>query len=173
MHIQYIQSCLQKWFSFPENKLFCQVSTVAKNNPHIRTMDLYDITEDGRLIFLTDTSTQKWKDLQQCQNIAVCMLHLEYGQIIVEGIAALKTSVNDSYSVSLYWHNFLDQYWRDFYVSRTVKTSNNIPESFGLIEITPSIWEILEINPYDFLKSSRKQFKLMNGKWSTHDLLPV
>ena len=79
-HIQYIKSRLQTWFAFPQSKLYCQVSTVSNKNPHIRTMDLYDITEDGQLIFLTDTNTKKWLDLQECQNIAVCILHLDHGK---------------------------------------------------------------------------------------------
>ncbi|KTD22995.1 Uncharacterised protein [Legionella lansingensis] len=95
MSMQYIKKCLQAWFSFPENKLFCQVTTVSCRGTHIRTMDLYDLTADGHLIFLTDTSTRKWLDLQELKKIAVCMLHLEHGQIIVEGEAILKTSASD------------------------------------------------------------------------------
>ena len=176
MHIQYVKSRLQKWFSFPQNKLYCQVSTTSHQGPHIRTMDLYDITEEGQLIFLTDTSTRKWMDLQEFPNMAVCLLNLDHVQIIVEGSAMLKTSMSDPHTVSIYWNNFLDQYWKDYYLSRPLNLKpnlNEIPSSFGLIVMTPNLWEILEINKEDFLKSSRKQFRLRDGVWVSHDLAPA
>ena len=59
MVAQNIKHLLHSWFDFPENKLFCQVSTVNDGRPHIRTMDLYDFTDDGSLIFLTKTDSRK------------------------------------------------------------------------------------------------------------------
>ena len=93
-------------------------------------------------------------------------------KIIVEGTAILKTSKSDFHTASIYWNNFLDQYWRDFYLSRAPDSTEKIPTSFGLIVITPA-WELLEINKEDFLKSSRKQFQLMDGAWTTDALLPI
>lgn len=173
MDIQYIRNRLKAWFSFPQNKLFCQVSTTTNKISHIRTMDLYEVTDNGELIFLTDTNTRKWLDLEVCPNIAVCILHLDYGQIIAEGEAVLKTAKTDYTTVNLYWQNFLDQYWRDFYLSRVTDSSEKIPASFGVIAVTPCRWEVLEFNKDDFLQSSRKQFELKQGTWLMQDLLPV
>lgn len=46
-----ILDCLSQWYAFPECKLDCQVSTFSNRSPHIRTMQLYNITESGELIF--------------------------------------------------------------------------------------------------------------------------
>jgi len=173
MDIQYIKNLLQSWFSFPKNKIYCQVSTVANRKPHIRTMDLYDVTDDGHLILLTDTSTRKWLDLQKCNNIAICIVHIEHGQIIVEGEATLKTSINDFSITSLYWHDALDQYWRDIYLSRSSNAEEKIPSSFGIIVVKPNFWEMLEINKQDYLRSLRKRFQLIDGTWTVQDMLAV
>lgn len=171
--IKYIKNLLQSWFNFPNNKVYCQISTIASENPHIRTMGLYDITKDGHLIFFTETNTRKWEDLQKISNIAACILHADYGQIIIEGSAILKTCINDNDFANFYWHNFLDQYWRDFYLSHSSdqnSLSEEAPRSFGIIMIIPKTLEILEINKEDYLKSSRKQFQLIDGTWKIFDL---
>ena len=173
MLVQHIKHLLHSWFSFPENKIFCQVSTVNNNHPRIRTMDLYDFTDDGALIFLTNTHSNKWRELEQVSNIAVCLLSLESGQIIIEGSASLHTSANNRPLATYYWDNYLDQYWRDFYLSCALKSSspqNEIPPSFGIIKIYPHTWEILEINTEDFLKGSRKKFQLQENAWVMTEL---
>lgn len=86
---------LQSWFDFPKNKLFCQVSTVSNGQPHIRTMDLYDFTDDGSLVFLTSTYSKKWSDLEKQPYVTVCLLNLDVCQITVEGSALLLTSENN------------------------------------------------------------------------------
>jgi general stress protein 26 len=167
MLAQHIKALLQSWFSFPEKKIFCQVSTINNGSPHIRTMDLYDFTDDGTLIFLTNTNSNKWYHLKQVPNIAVCLLHLECGQIIVEGLASLHTSVNNQPLATRYW-NYLDEYWQGFYLSYASgdpSSQKEIPLSFGVIEICPHSWEILEINTEDFLKGSRKKFQLQENTW--------
>ena len=131
-------------------------------------MDLYDFTDDGSLIFLTNTNSTKWNDLTQGSNIAVCLLNLERGQIIVDGSALLQTSINNPFLAARYWENYLDEYWRNFYLSLAPQLSAaqpKIPPSFGIIEIHPHSWEILEINLEDFLKGSRKKFQLQENKW--------
>lgn len=175
MLVQDIKKLLQSWFFFPENKIFCQVSTVKNNHPHIRTMDLYDFTNDGTLIFLTNTNSNKWHHLGQLPNIAVCLLNLEYGQIIVEGSALLQTRANNQLLATHYWENYLDEYWRNFYLSCATEplplsSQKEIPLSFGIIEIHPHSWEVLEIDPEDFLKGSRKKFQLQENAWVKTEL---
>lgn len=179
MDIEYIKNLLQSWFSFqswsihPQNIIFCQVSTISNDTPHLRTMGLYDITDDGCLVFVTETSTRKWHDLQGCKNIAIAILHAEHGQIIVEGEAMLTTSKNSYKTASFYWYEYLEQYWRDFYLSRSPNATDEIPSSFGVIVVKPYLWEILEINKHDYLLSSRKQFRLIDQNWTEHNVDPV
>jgi general stress protein 26 len=90
-----VKTCLASWFSYPKDELFCQVSTTSQNNPHIRTMLLHDITQEGKFIFLSRTDTQKWQDLSKNPSIAIHALNLEGVQIIVQGTATLKTLHND------------------------------------------------------------------------------
>lgn len=56
-------------------------------------------------------------------NASICILHLDYGQIIVEGQATLKTWLTDPETTVFYWNHYLDQYWRDFYLSRATFTA--------------------------------------------------
>jgi len=131
-------------------------------------MDLYDFTDEGALIFLTNTNSNKWYHLKQISSIAVCLLNLERGQIIVEGSAFLHTSGNNQPLATKYWNNYLDEYWRDFYLScasGAPSSQEKIPLSFGIIEIRPHSWEILEINTEDFLSGSRKKYQLQENAW--------
>lgn len=173
MIVQNIKQLLHSWFDFPKVKLFCQVSTVSNGQPHIRTMDLYDFTDDGSLIFLTRTNSRKWNDLEKQPYIAVCLLNLEAGQITVQGSALLQTSANNLAMTTLYWENYLPKYWQDFYLShssQSIHTLKEIPSSFGIVKIIPHAWEILEINTEDFLKGSRKRFALKDNTWEMIEL---
>ncbi|MGQ3888563.1 pyridoxamine 5'-phosphate oxidase family protein [Legionella sp. CNM-1927-20] len=172
MLVQNIRYLLQSWFDFPNSKLFCQVATVDNGYPHVRTMDLYDFTDKGSLIFLTKTGSRKWNDLEKNSNVAVCLLNLEVGQIIVEGSVLLQTSANNLAMATLYWRNYLPKYWQNFYLSHSSQDnlSKEIPSSFGIIKIIPHAWEILEINTEDFLKGSRKRFTLKENTWIMTEL---
>lgn len=175
MLTQHIRNLLQGWFDFPASKLFCQVCTVSGGHPHIRTMDLYDFTNTGSLIFITSTYSRKWHDLEKQSNIAVCLLSLATGQITVEGSAILQTAANNLPLATFYWENYLPKYWQDFYLSHSspnINSSKEIPPSFGIIQIIPYRWEVLEINAEDFLKGSRKIFTLDKEVWEMTELLP-
>jgi len=134
---------------------------VGNEHPHIRTMDLYDLTNNGSLVFLTKTNSRKWNGLENQKNISVCMINLKMGQVIAEGSALLQTTENNPSMTMHYWENYLPQYWRDFYLSHITKNthrSSELPSLFGVIQIIPHTWEILEINTEDFLKGSRKNY---------------
>lgn len=175
MFIQHIKNHLQAWFDFPENKIFCQVSTTNNGCPRVRTMDLYDVTSEGALILITHTRSRKWDDLQKSSRIAICMLNPDCGQIVVEGHAILKSITNDLALTTLYWNSYLNDYWRNFYLAQepnTRKNTGKIPSSFGIIVVVPDVWEILEINQDDFLKGSRKRLQLQDTLW-VKDELPL
>lgn len=166
-----INNYLKRWFTFPKHEVFAQVTTVVNQQPHIRTMHLYDVTSKGSLIFLTSTDSPKWKHLNYCPNVGACILNLEFGQIIIEGQAVLDTSLTNLPLVTLYWQNYLDEYWRNFYLSNNCgETIYGIPSSFGIVQIIPNSWQILEMNKDDFLKGSRIKYELRNGSWIKNKL---
>ncbi|HHT0592928.1 TPA: pyridoxamine 5'-phosphate oxidase family protein [Legionella anisa] len=166
-----VQLYLRHWFSFPKDKVYAQITTVMHQKPHIRTMDLYHFTPDGSLIFLTDTHSPKWTHLNHCSNVGICLANLEHGQIIVEGRAILHTGQSNLPLASLYWQNYLDEYWRNYYVTNS-NTCDGISLSFGVIQIIPTLWQILEINKNDFLKGSRTEYKFKNSTWIKNQLPP-
>jgi general stress protein 26 len=137
MIVQNIKHLLHSWFDFPQNKLFCQVSTVDDGHPHIRTMDLHDFTNDGSLIFLTKTDSRKWNDLTKHPYIAACMLNLDVGQITVEGSVLLHTAENNLATTAHYWENYLPKYWQDFYLSHSSQDMHSlkIPPHLELLKL--------------------------------------
>lgn len=164
-----VKDYLCHWFSFPKGKVFAQVTTVMNQKPHVRTMDFYHLTPKGSLIFLTDTRSPKWIHLNHCTNVGVCFANPECGQIIVEGTAILDTSQSNLPLASLYWQNYLDEYWRNYYLSNS-DSADGISLSFGIIRIIPTLWQILEINKNDFLKGSRTNYEFQNGSWFKNQL---
>lgn len=169
--IPLIKQFLHHWFSFPKNKLFAQVTTINDHQPCIRTMDCYEITSKGSLIFLTDTNSPKWHHLTHNPNTAICLLHREYGQIIIEGTARLDTHLSNLTLATLYWENYLDDYWRHFYLSNSGNVSaNGVASSFGIIQVVPKSWEILTFDTDDFLKSYRIKYQLQEGRWNKNNL---
>ncbi|WP_454782841.1 pyridoxamine 5'-phosphate oxidase family protein [Legionella sp. WA2022007384] len=167
--IHTVEHYLRQWFSFPRNRVFAQVTTVMNQKPYVRTMDLYHFTPKGSFIFLTDTRSPKWSHLNHCSNVSICLVNPEFGQIIVEGSVRLDTSQSNLPVASLYWQNYLDEYWRNYYLSNS-ETSDGIPLSFGIMEVIPHVWQILKINKNDFLKGSRMNYELQNGSWFKNQL---
>lgn len=174
MPIELIKHYLQNWFDFPNKKLFCQVATFGNNSPHVRTMDLYHITDEGNVILLTETSTRKWHDLKENPTAAICIVNQDFGQILANGQITLNDFTTDSITTKYYWDSCLDDYWRNFYLKRDSNNiAHTIPSSFGVIILQPRFWEILVTNQNDFLKSSRKQYHKNGETWSQSEVDPV
>ena len=167
--ISTIKQNLKQWFDFPANKTYCQVSTLADNKPRIRTMRLYQVTDEGNLILLTDTRTKKWKELSASPRLAICLLNSDRGQILVEGNASLNTYSTDKEMTAYCWTQFLDQYWRDYYLSLE-NSDAEIPSCFGVIIVQPDSWEILELNKQDFLQGKRVQYQIKAGNWEIQEV---
>ncbi|MBA2710208.1 MAG: pyridoxamine 5'-phosphate oxidase family protein [Tatlockia sp.] len=165
--ISMIKANLNEWFQFPREKLFCQVATLMSGKPKLRTMVLYDFTPQGSLVFITDTNSQKWAQLVECKEISVCLLNHDIAQILVEGSALLHTYQSNPPMATLYWQEYLDQYWRDFYKeSEAPKTLDPIPSSFGIVEIIPKEWEVLHINTEDYLSGSKTFYENKGNYWA-------
>ncbi|MBA2653390.1 MAG: pyridoxamine 5'-phosphate oxidase family protein [Tatlockia sp.] len=169
--ISFIKNNLSNWFNFPKDKLFCQVASLKDRTPQIRTMALYDFTQQGSLVFITDTSSPKWEQLSACDEVSVCMLNPVLGQILAEGRAQLHTSQTNLPMVTLYWENYLDQYWRNFYQkNESSKVLNSIPTAFGIVKIEPKSLELLTINSEDFLRGSREKYEKQGSLWIKNQL---
>jgi general stress protein 26 len=138
----FVKTCLASWFSYPGEELFCQVSTVGQNIPHIRTMLLYDITPAGHFVFLSWIDTKKWQDLTKNPLVALHALSLEKGQIIIQGTATLKTVHDDLEFCQAYWHKMAPEtqeiYRQD---GPNLVDHSRIPESFGGIIVTPNFFD--------------------------------
>lgn len=162
---EFIQECLKTWFNFPHSELFCQVATLYKDQPRLRTMKLYNITKKDELVLITRTQTRKWTELKHCQKIAICLLHPDAGQILVEGSAILKTLKSHSEEVKPYWEALAEE-WQDYY------RKMGMPDSFGMIFVTTYRWEVLQISRENYQQSIRKEFVIKNDKWIEHNLNP-
>lgn len=162
-----IHEKLRNWFGFPQQETHVQVATSFENHPHVRTMKLYEITEDGSCIILSHNNTQKWRDLQVSPYIALLFVNYDFGQLTVEGVAQLKTKENSE--IKPYWECMPEPIQRIY----TSSPNKEIPDSFGVISVQPLSWEMLEINTVDYNKSIRKKFFRDNGSWKTQELRPV
>lgn len=161
-------------FGYPQTELYGMVATSFNEHPHIRTMKLYEITSEGHLVFLTRTDTQKWHNLQHCPYAAVCFLNLSYCQILVEGSVELLSQENDVDMIRQYWQRLPPGIQEIYlYDIGNHQSKLEIPENFGAIFIIPSLWEVMEFNKEEYIKSTRKQFQLVKGSWIVHDLVAI
>lgn len=169
----FIYQYLTQFFDFHAKKINCQVATQIDNIPHIRTMNLRHVTHDGQLILLTDTQTRKWQEFKKSPRIAIC-LYEHPRQVIIEGEVQLNTVLTNSELVRFYWEHYLDQYWRNYYLSQNAGSqADDISTVFGVITLMPDFFEILEINENDYLKSLRKQFHRNKKAWLESNIPPV
>lgn len=162
-----IREKLVNWFGFPEQETHVQVATSSDNHPHVRTMKLYEMTQDGSCIVLSHTKTQKWHDLQVSPYIAILFVNYGFGQITVEGVAQLKTRKNSD--IRRYWECMPEPVQRIY----TSSPGEEIPDSFGVISVQPLSWEMLEINKIDYNHSIRRKFFPENGSWRSQELRSV
>ncbi|KTC93768.1 MULTISPECIES: pyridoxamine 5'-phosphate oxidase family protein [Legionella] len=166
-----LKNRLNDWFNFSRNPIYGQVTTVYNELPYVRTMHLYELTPRGSLIFLTSTHSGKWQHLIKNAHVAICLMNADYGQILVEGSALLHTRQTNLALTSLYWENYLEESWQNFYISEDSDVlKETIPSSFGIVEVVPKTWEILEINKIDFTKGKRKKYILQEGMWNVNQL---
>ncbi|MBV8802506.1 MAG: pyridoxamine 5'-phosphate oxidase family protein [Gammaproteobacteria bacterium] len=149
-----------KQFKNKNTAIFCQVANQSNLKPHIRTMRLYAFTETGHLEFLSRTDTQKWLDWEKHPYAAVCFLNLSFGQIVAEGNVLLKTTIAHADEMRKYW----DLLPKNIKMIYTDKEEDKVPSCFGIININPTFWEVLEL--YDeYIESKRIIYRLVGNCW--------
>lgn len=143
---------------FPKNPLFVQMATQSNNEPHVRTMRLYDIVNDtGELIFLTHCNTQKYEDLISCHNVEV-ILYDECNQVQIRASGQSKLiRLNELDGGILYWNQVPIDAKKLYSSSR--KDLMEIPDSCFAIIVIAHYWEYLEINLNNYLFSSLFQYR--------------
>lgn len=155
-----INNYFEKYFNDKDTAIFCQIANQSNLKPHIRTMRLYAITETGYLEFLSRTDTQKWLDWEKQPYAAVCFLNLNFGQVLAEGTVSLKTTITDPDDIKKYW----DSLPKNIRMIYTNKDGNEPPSCFGIVNIMPAFWEVLELFD-EYIESSRIIYRLVNGCW--------
>jgi uncharacterized pyridoxamine 5'-phosphate oxidase family protein len=159
------------WFGYPDAEVICQVATTSKDQPHIRSMKLYGISENGDFIFITATSSRKWQDLQSSPSTAICLCSPQ-GQLTIEGSVVLLTGREEHALVRQYWQT-LPVYWQKYYLAEQHRYEvTALPISFGLIAVTPNCFDVTHINKNDYLKSSRQRYRLTENSWIKKNIMP-
>lgn len=139
-----IENSLRKDFHFPEEMVFCQMATLSKNRPHVRTVRLYDIEKDKGLIFVTHTSSKKWDELKNHPSVAVCFLHPDYKiQLRAECDVSLLNYSSAPFLAEKCWNMVREDVKKIYHHDESEKPLLNIPDCFGLIIAVPHLCEYL------------------------------
>lgn len=171
-----IRHALRKYFSFPEQSVYAQVATVLRGSPTIRTMRLYDLTSGGNFILFSHTKTKKWKDVHANSRVAVCLFDLRRKvQILATGRCIPHTKHSSRALIAHYW-NILDRDDKKLYggpvpgrrLHKKIQFNlpKNIPTTFGVMEVIPTFWELLEVSANYLVRSVRLQFVRTRRGWS-------
>lgn len=124
---------------------------------------------------MTRTDTLKWHDLKESPQIAICIFHPSYGQIIMEGTAMLNNMINHFEEITSYWDSLPLQFQKIYLqdVHDNAKSITKVPEIFGVISVNVSMCEILSFDKNDYIKSNRERFLILNNSWVKQLVTPV
>jgi pyridoxine/pyridoxamine 5'-phosphate oxidase len=162
-------------FSFPQGYLFGSVATLSECHPRVRMMRIYDFNHDGCPVLLTHTRSNKWKDFVNHAHVSINIVsENKLMQIIVFGALQLDTSLSAPAKARHYW-NMVRPDVKKIYDSghaieevycgmKDLTIPQEAPDTFGMVCITPSFWEILHLDS-DYTKSCRYQYHFTNGTW--------
>jgi len=165
-----IKTYLYTILQFPLQKVSAQVATQSEEGPHLRTMKLVDINAAGELVFLTNLTTQKWKDLTLNQKMVVLIFdHAASVQILCKGSVLLDTVISQSEKVNHYWRNVRLSVKKVFYTNPALINSTNAPSNFGVITLVPAYWEILEVNSEDYASSLKLGYVPEKNGWTENE----
>lgn len=162
-------------FGYPEKPLFGSVATIHNHYPRIRTMRIYEFNQDGCLILLTHTGSNKWKEFMNHPQVSINIVsESKLLQIIVSGYLVLDTSESAYEAAKRYWNMvradvkkiYDPTYKIEKVYSETddLTISQEAPHTFGIAYVVPDFWEALHLEN-DYPKSHRYQFHLKEDSW--------
>lgn len=168
-----IDQRLRRNFGYPA-RIIAQVATLSKIGPDLRSMGLYEIDAEGRLIFLSNRNSSKWKELSSQPAISALMLssNLE-SQIIARGEAELLTLTTNPDLIERFWQQtpvqarltYLNKN-EDHYVPLTaVEAPEHAPENFGIMRVKPNMWELLDVDFEHYHTSLRMIYTRDGDSW--------
>ena len=170
-----INTLLRSRFDYPKRIIIAQVATLSVSGPDLRSMGLFDIDAEGRLIFLTNTFSNKWSQLSLSLGISILLLnHAQDTQVIARGHVELLTLDSSPELSELYWHRVPEGAKQtyahekpesDYIAINISSTASHPPKNFGMIRITPNSWESLDINAKNYTASHRIRYDRDKTAW--------
>ncbi|MGB0935279.1 MAG: pyridoxamine 5'-phosphate oxidase family protein [Alphaproteobacteria bacterium] len=167
---QNLNQFLNTFFNHTKNAINGQVSVIIDGKPTVRTMKIWDIKENGDIILIANTSSPKWKALEENQNISICMVNYQnLAQAIVSGTAELIPASKDPILAQKYWKQTIDGVKEVYFLNAGLKEGtfnlSQLPDNYGIIRVHPTDWEAMDIaTPYK--KSEKFSYTNNNGTWT-------
>jgi pyridoxine/pyridoxamine 5'-phosphate oxidase len=163
---------------YKDGFLFGVVASSQGTAPNIRMMRIYAVNEEGCPILLTHMHSQKWKEFSKHPHVAVCMVSEDrLLQVLVRGSVELSTIQSAPDQAKHYWSLVRADVKKIYDPAHLVgepyapfpalKSPIEVPESFGILCIRPTFWEILSVNT-EYTESHRIRFELKEGMWQKH-----
>lgn len=172
----HIVRLLEEKYNFPSYPLFGVVATRTNEGVNCRTMRIYDLDEQGRLILLTHTGTKKWKEMRACPVLSICLVSNDkLTQVIVSGNVTLETKKEAPQKAERYWGQIREDVKMNYDPVRApdlpfgeyphLKAPDEVPETSGIVTVHPDFWESLElVLPYT--ASSRFHYRPAPQGWT-------
>lgn len=170
-----VEKLLTDKFEYPKI-IIAQVATLSSNGSDIRSMGLFNIDDEGRMIFLTNRGSNKWTQLSIQPSISILMLNDKKDvQIIAKGQAELLTLDSHRDLLEHYWlrtppqaqFTYLHQHPEGEYIPLNGTVDTKTPhKNFGVIRVTPMIWEILVFDADNYHSSFRCRYEKNDNNWT-------
>jgi pyridoxine/pyridoxamine 5'-phosphate oxidase len=156
-----------------------QLSTVNdEGQPSVRTVHIHLIDHPTQgLLISTNIKSEKWTDIKKNPRVAGCFWNPDNNiQIRFQGIADLITEKNSDFKdlvhsmwkkirpeVRLTYH--LDEQGIPFDTKNPTQDPDQYSKNYGLVLITPTLWDIFENNSENYRLGKRWIYRLKNNKW--------
>ncbi|MCC5832080.1 MAG: pyridoxamine 5'-phosphate oxidase family protein [Chlamydiales bacterium] len=156
-------------FNFPANLLFGVVATQGMR-VNCRTMRIYDLDEQGRIILLTYTGTKKWEEMLKHPTVSICMVSDDkLTQLIASGNVVLETKRKAPEKAEYYWEQIREDVRINYDpADPPLKAPEKVPETSGIVTLHPDFWESLEL-AVPYTASRRVQYRLTPEGWTKEE----
>lgn len=170
-----IDKIIANHFGFPAKPLFGAVATLDNGKPNVRTMRIYSFNE-GCPILITHRDSKKWKEFTICPEVSICMVsENQTTQIIVQGMLQHLSTDQDMGKLTTYWNLVRPDVRKIYSPIYKVGVEYNPcinpvapvqpPTALGVASVIPYFWELLQLEPTDYIFSQRYQFHKTENGW--------